>query len=109
MKLLVQHVLAKRSERADEEEEGKTIVHLAVRELALRTNDAPDDGRRAEDRCAGTTKAVLLVLRTDVGNVGKHPGLNSKLHCACDSCSEDLASKHRSRTFEVFSAGGQMR
>ena len=69
MKLLVQHVLAKRSECADEEEEGKTIVHLAVRELALRTNDAPDDGRRAEDRRAGAGEAALSLARADALDV----------------------------------------
>ena len=97
MKLLVQHVLAKRSECADEEEEGKTIVHLAVRELALRTNDTPDDRRSAEHLRAGANEATFSLGGTDALDVGEQPSLDTELDGTADDGRNDLAPEHGAR------------
>ena len=97
MELLVQHVLDDGGDGANEEEEGKAVVHLAVRELALRTNDTPDDGRRAEDGRAGAGEAALGLARANALDVREQPRLHAKLHSAGDDGRNDLAPEHRAR------------
>ena len=97
LELLVQDVLGKRSKGADEEEVREAVVHLTRRELALGTNNTPDDRRSSEDLSGVADEPGGLFRRAHARDVGKHPGLNAKLNGARNDCGNDLTDEHETR------------
>lgn len=87
-----------RQDRADQEEVYEGVVDLPGRELPLRADDTPDDGRGAEHLGRGTDEAVLLLRVAHSGDVGEHPCLNGELHRSSDDGRGDLGREHRART-----------
>ena len=93
----MQDVLRNRSERTSKEEERKTVVHLALGELALRANNTPDDRRSTEHLCAGADETPLSLGGTDALDVREQPGLDTELDGTADDGRNDLAPEHGAR------------
>ena len=93
---LLDEVRQDRDGSANEEEPHELVVQLAGRENARWADDAPDDGRGAEDGRVRAAEAVLLVRAADVVDVAEHPGLHTELDGTGDCGSDDLTPEHRS-------------
>lgn len=103
------------SDSANEEEEDEAIINLALRKLALRSNDSPDEGCGAEYFRIGANELIRLVGRAHIPrkekaksskrhkiykeallDVGEHPGLNTKLCSSGEHRGNDLTEKQSS-------------
>jgi hypothetical protein len=76
-----------------------TIVYLALRELALRADYTPDNGRSAEYLGIWADKAVLLGGGAHILDIGEHPGLDAQLRSASYDGCDDLAPEHDARRY----------
>jgi hypothetical protein len=73
-----------------------TIIDLAFRELSSRSNNTPNDTRRAEDLSCRTNEAILLIAGAYIRNIGEHPRLYAKLRGPCNDSGDNLCPEHGS-------------
>jgi hypothetical protein len=83
------------SKGTNEEEEAQGVVDLSVSELALGTDDTPDDGGGTEGLCARADEELVVVA--DTRDVGEHPGLDTKLNSAGKGGRNHLSPEHGTR------------
>ena len=86
-----------RAQDANEEEPHEGVVDLPRRELSLRANDTPNDGRGTEHLRARTYELVLLRQTAHIGDMREHPRLYAELDGARDDRGKDLRPEHRPR------------
>lgn len=114
--LFVQDPLNHRCDESGQETEGEAVVQLTVREQTLWSNHTPLQiqlsigkppkkvcDKTYDNRC-GTkhggrraNKAIFLIGRAQVFNVGEHPRLHTELHRAGNDSGDDLTEEHRAR------------